>query len=146
MEDLVYAVSQIYREKDVEVRLSSVNDKFFRGEGQDLEEMAGNLLDNACKWCNGRVSITVRPSRASQGQSGGMQLTVDDDGPGIPEEAAEALLERGTRLDEATPGHGIGLAIVRDIAKSYGGALTIGRSALGGARITVDIPPASDRR
>jgi two-component system sensor histidine kinase PhoQ len=75
-----------------------------------------------------------------------MRLTVDDDGPGIPEEAADALLERGTRLDEATPGHGIGLAIVRDIAKSYGGTLRIARSALGGASITVDIPPAAERR
>jgi two-component system sensor histidine kinase PhoQ len=56
------------------------------------------------------------------------------------------LLERGTRLDEATPGHGIGLAIVRDIAKSYGGSLTIGQSSLGGACITVDIPPAAERR
>jgi two-component system sensor histidine kinase PhoQ len=70
-----------------------------------------------------------------------MILTVDDDGPGIPEEAAEALLERGTRLDEATPGHGIGLAIVKEIARSYGGKLNITRSDLGGAKITVSIPP-----
>jgi two-component system sensor histidine kinase PhoQ len=118
----------------------------FRGDTGDFLELAGNLLDNACKWCKGRVSINVRPSGNTPAAAGGMRLTVNDDGPGIPQEAAEALLERGTRLDEATPGHGIGLAIVRDIAKSYGGSLTIGQSSLGGACITVDIPPAAERR
>ena len=76
----------------------------------------------------------------------GLRLEVEDDGPGIPDDAADSLLERGTRLDEATPGHGIGLAIVRDIARSYGGALRIDRSALGGARFTVDLPPVTARR
>ena len=129
----------------------TLNFGFFIGEiddpnHHDVLELAGNLLDNACKWCKRRVAITVEPSSGPQGLRGGMRLAVDDDGPGIPEEAAEALLERGTRLDEATPGHGIGLAIVRDIAKSYGGTLTIGRSSLGGAKITVDIPSAATRR
>ena len=66
-------------------------------------------------------------------------MVVADDGPGIPADAADALLQRGTRLDESTPGHGIGLAIVQDIARSYGGDLTIARSDLGGAEITVSI-------
>ena len=70
-----------------------------------------------------------------------MILVVADDGPGIPEVAAEALLQRGTRLDESIPGHGIGLAIVKDIARAYGGDLTIDKSDLGGAEITVTIPP-----
>ena len=73
-------------------------------------------------------------------------LTVDDDGPGIPEQAAQALLKRGTRLDESTPGHGIGLAIVREIAASYGGTLEIGESRLGGASIRVSIPPLKRQR
>ncbi len=71
-----------------------------------------------------------------------MVLAVGDDGPGIPEEAAELLLQRGTRLDESTPGHGIGLAVVKDIAESYGGTLSIGRSRLGGAEITIVLPSA----
>ena len=82
------------------------------------------------------------PSAGALAVASGMVLTVSDDGPGIPEEAAEALLQRGMRLDESTPGHGIGLAVVKDIAQSYGGRLKIGRSALGGAEITVSIPPA----
>ena len=146
VERLVSGLSKVYHDKQPEIEAVVSPDAGFRGDTGDFLELAGNLLDNACKWCKGRVSINVQPSQGAQGQGGGMKLTVDDDGPGIPEEAAEALLERGTRLDEATPGHGIGLAIVRDIAKSYGGTLTIGRSALGGARFTVDIPPAADRR
>jgi len=70
-------------------------------------------------------------------------MRVDDDGPGIPDAAVEELLNRGTRLDESTPGHGIGLAIVKDIARSYGGTIEITRSKLGGARVDVSIPPNS---
>lgn len=146
VERLVSGLRKVYHDKHPAIDADVSPDARFRGDTGDFLELAGNLLDNACKWCRGRVSITVRPSQSVRGQGGGMQLTVEDDGPGIPEDAAEALLERGTRLDEATPGHGIGLAIVRDIAKSYGGTLAIGRSALGGASITVDIPAAAERR
>jgi two-component system sensor histidine kinase PhoQ len=83
--------------------------------------------------------LTIHPLRQD---GGGMRLTVEDDGPGIPEQAAEALLQRGTRLDESAPGHGIGLAVVKDIAASYGGDVTIASSDLGGAAITVTIAPA----
>ncbi|MGB5626924.1 MAG: ATP-binding protein, partial [Woeseiaceae bacterium] len=69
-----------------------------------------------------------------------------DDGPGIPKEAADALLQRGMRLDESTPGHGIGLAVVKDIARSYGGQLSINTSDLGGAEIMVSIPPIANAR
>jgi two-component system sensor histidine kinase PhoQ len=146
VERLVSGLRKVYHDKHPTIESEVAPDVTFRGDTGDFLELAGNLLDNACKWCKGRVAITVEPSSGPQGLRRGMRLAVDDDGPGIPEEAAEALLERGTRLDEATPGHGIGLAIVRDIAKSYGGTLTIGRSALGGARVTVDIPPAASGR
>jgi two-component system sensor histidine kinase PhoQ len=146
VERLVSGLGKVYHDKHPAIESEVAPDLTFRGDTGDFLELAGNLLDNACKWCAGRVTITVRPSTRSQGQARGMRLTVEDDGPGIPEEAAEALLERGIRLDEATPGHGIGLAIVRDIAKSYGGTLAIERSALGGAKITVDIPPAASGR
>ena len=146
LERLVSGLGKVYHDKHPTIESDVSPDVTFRGDTGDFLEVAGNLLDNACKWCTRRVAITVQPSASTLGRAGGMRLVVDDDGPGIPEEAAEALLERGTRLDEATPGHGIGLAIVRDIAMSYGGTLTIERSVLGGARITVDIPTAAERR
>ena len=93
-----------------------------------------------------RLRISVVPSVGSRAIASGMVLTVSDDGPGIPEDAAAALLQRGMRLDEATPGHGIGLAVVKDIAKSYGGSLAIGTSELGGAEFMVSIPPVSTAR
>ena len=146
VERLVSGLRKVYHDKHPAIETDVAADIRFRGDTGDFLELAGNLLDNACKWCRGRVSLTVRHSGNPPDGRGGMRLTVEDDGPGIPEEAAEALLERGMRLDEATPGHGIGLAIVRDLAKSYGGTLAIGRSALGGASITVDIPPAAEWR
>ena len=143
VERLVAGLRKVYHDKRPIIESNVAPGMHFRGDTGDFLELAGNLLDNACKWCTGRVKITVTPSGDARTTASGMVLTVDDDGPGIPEEAAEALLQRGTRLDESTPGHGIGLAIVKDIARSYGGNLTIARSALGGAAITVDIPPVT---
>ncbi len=141
VERLVSGLQKVYHDKHPLIETEVTDGMQFRGDTGDFLEVAGNLLDNACKWCTGRVKITVTPSTGARALASGMILIVDDDGPGIPEEAAEALIERGTRLDEATPGHGIGLAIVKDIARSYGGKLKIARSDLGGARITVSIPP-----
>jgi two-component system, OmpR family, sensor histidine kinase PhoQ len=136
---LVDGLGKVYLEKQPTIDVSITDDAEFRGDTGDFLELAGNLLDNACKWCESKVSLTIRPVNVD----GGMRLTVDDDGPGIPEDAADVLLQRGTRLDESAPGHGIGLAIVRDIANSYGGGISIAVSDFGGASITVDIPPHS---
>ena len=143
---LIAGLRKVYHDKRPQIEADISPGMRFRGDTGDFLEVAGNLLDNACKWCDEQVRITVKPSGDAKAIASGMVLSVDDDGPGIPEEAAEALLERGTRLDEATPGHGIGLAIVKDIARSYGGTLQISKSDLGGARITVDIPPVSGPR
>lgn len=103
----------------------------------DLTELLGNLLDNACKWCAGNVRLTAAGAGAT------LLLDVEDDGPGIATELGLAVLQRGVRADQATPGHGIGLAVVRDIVDALGGELEIGRSAaLGGARITLRLPGA----
>jgi len=133
---LVEGLSKVYRDKHPEFELDVTEGIRFHGETGDFLEVAGNLLDNACKWCRRRVKLTIHPLRQD---GGGMSLTVEDDGPGIPEEAADALLQRGTRLDESAPGHGIGLAVVKDIAASYGGEVTIADSGLGGAAVTVTI-------
>ncbi len=140
---LVDGLRKVYHEKnpDFDVRIESGMQ--FRGDTGDFLELAGNLLDNACKWCARRVRISVVPLVGGDAIASGMVLTVSDDGPGIPKDAADALLQRGMRLDESTPGHGIGLAVVKDIARSYGGKLSVRESDLGGAEITVSIPPVS---
>ncbi|MEO1201778.1 MAG: ATP-binding protein, partial [Pseudomonadota bacterium] len=146
VERLVAGLRKVYRDKAPEIRTAVGNDIRFRADTGDFLELAGNLLDNACKWCGSAVEIRIEPASRERGPSSGLELVVGDDGPGIPEDAVDGLLTRGTRLDESTPGHGIGLAIVSDIARSYGGTLDIGRSAMGGAEMRVTIPPVAARR
>ncbi len=134
---LVDGLQKVYRDKNPKISTDISPGMQFRGDTGDFLELSGNLLDNACKWCDSRVRVLLRPETAS----GGMVLTVEDDGPGIPEEAAEALLQRGTRLDESTQGHGIGLAVVKELAESFGGSLVIDRSDLGGAKVIATVPP-----
>ena len=141
IERLIDGLRKVYHEKAPQFDVSIDRGMQFRGDTGDFLELAGNLLDNACKWCEQRVRISVVPSIGGQEIASGMVLSVSDDGPGIPQDAADALLQRGMRLDESTPGHGIGLAVVKDIAHSYGGQLSIQKSKLGGAEITVSIPP-----
>ena len=143
IERLIDGLRKVYHEKAPQFDVSIDRGMQFRGDTGDFLELAGNLLDNACKWCEQRVRIIVVPSIGGQDIASGMVLSVSDDGPGIPQDAADALLQRGMRLDESTPGHGIGLAVVKDIAHSYGGQLSIQKSKLGGAEITVSIPPVA---
>ncbi|WP_336809431.1 sensor histidine kinase [Bosea sp. MMO-172] len=110
----------------------------FRGEKQDLEEMLGNLLDNAFKWASSTVEVSLASEKAPDTER--VALLIDDDGPGLPEEAMAEVLKRGRRLDETTPGSGLGLSIVVDIAKLYGGGLTLHRSPLGGLRARLELP------
>lgn len=140
---LIDGLGKVYRDKNPEFEVRLEKGLQFRGDTGDFLELAGNLLDNACKWCESKVRIVVVPSVGASAVASGMILTVADDGPGIPEDAAAALLQRGMRLDESTPGHGIGLAVVKDIARSYGGQLSIQKADIGGAEITVSIPPIS---
>ncbi|HSD70253.1 MAG TPA: ATP-binding protein [Woeseiaceae bacterium] len=137
---LVDALRKVYREKQPDIRLDLGSEVRFRGDMGDFMELAGNLLDNACKWCRKVVEFRIRGGGPDD-VAGSLHLTVSDDGPGIPEEAASQLMRRGVRLDESAPGHGIGLAVVNDIAASYGGKVEIGRSALGGTEIRVTIGP-----
>ncbi len=110
----------------------------FRGEKQDLEEMLGNLLDNAFKWASSTVEVSLAGEKASDTER--IALLIDDDGPGLPEEAMAEVLKRGRRLDETTPGSGLGLSIVVDIAKLYGGGLSLHRSPRGGLRARLELP------
>jgi signal transduction histidine kinase len=113
----------------------------FRGERQDLQEMVGNLLDNAGKWSCGDVRIAARRlGEATAGTPPRLAVTVDDDGPGLPEVARAEVMRRGMRFDETKPGSGLGLSIVTDIASQYGGNLTLGPSPLGGLRAEIVLP------
>ncbi|MNT74121.1 Virulence sensor histidine kinase PhoQ [compost metagenome] len=94
----------------------------------------GNLLDNACKWADSEVQLSIEE------QPQHYCLWIDDDGPGIPETAREQVLERGTRLDEQVDGHGLGLGIVRDIVEAWGGQMRLLESPLGGLRVSIELP------
>jgi signal transduction histidine kinase len=108
-----------------------------RVEAQDLDEMLGNLLDNACKWARG----TVQVSATLTGHD--VVIGVDDDGPGLDPAMRDAVLSRGVRADESAPGSGLGLAIVRELAVVYGGAITLTTSPLGGLRAELTLPAAA---
>jgi two-component system sensor histidine kinase PhoQ len=140
LQRLVGGLRKVHHAKAPRIELQIDRRARLRGDVGDFHELAGNLIDNACKWCTSTVRVTVGAANVQGKSASGMLLSVADDGPGIPADAAEVLLQRGTRLDESTPGHGIGLAIVKDIALAYGGDITIGRSSFGGAEITVTIP------
>ena len=136
VEDIVYAMQRIYQDRELEYNFSGLSECWFRGEGQDLEEMVGNLLDNACKWAESRVFISCETDNDR------LVLLVEDDGPGIPEEEIENVMHRGHKLDESKPGHGQGLGIAKDIVDLYGGYLKLDRSPLGGLRAELDLPAA----
>ena len=107
----------------------------FAGEREDLEELLGNLLENAMKWAKGAVLVTVMPLASKDDNF--FEISIDDDGPGIPEDKARDALKRGRRLDETKPGTGLGLAIVADLVNEYGGVLALERSDLGGLKAVV---------
>ena len=114
----------------------------FYGEIGDLQELLGNLLENAFKWAKQRVLLTVKVEPAHGNRRPGVFFAVEDDGAGIPPENVDHLLQRGVRGDERVQGHGIGLAIVQDIVRAYRGELKVDRSdELGGSRFSVTFPP-----
>lgn len=134
VEDLVYAMQRIYQEKNLVFDYSHQIDYWFKGEGQDLEEMLGNLMDNACKWAISKVLIHCSV------ENDNLVLTIEDDGPGIPEKEFENVVDRGLKLDDSKPGHGQGLGIVKDIADLYGGSLRLDKSRLGGLKAELTLP------
>lgn len=128
---------KIYRERDIRFESYVEPGLRFRGEKQDLEEMVGNLVDNAGKWAKSEVLIRAVPD---EGATGMLRLTVDDDGPGLPENVRKEATQRGRRLDETKPGSGLGLSIVVDMAVLYGGSFALEDSPLGGLRARLMLP------
>ncbi|HEY0674718.1 MAG TPA: ATP-binding protein [Immundisolibacter sp.] len=137
------SLDKVYADKAVAAELDDPQTGQFAGDEGDLYELLGCLLDNAYKWCERRVWLSVQSTDGDGTNPRRLDLILEDDGPGVPPPLREAVLERGTRADRRVPGQGIGLAVVRDIAIAYGGRLDIDDSPrLGGARVTVRLPGA----
>jgi len=141
---LARSMEKIHRDRGIAIDIEAPRDIRFRGEKQDLEEMVGNLVDNACKWAQSRVAVEVLAARADTQVSSTLRVVVDDDGPGLTPSDRERVqvARRGNRLDETKPGTGLGLSIVTDLAALYGGALTLGTAPIGGLRVELVLPAA----
>lgn len=139
---LVRVMGKIHPDREVALNLPPSGVPWFRGEESDFEEMTGNLIDNACKWANSKVRVS-----AGTGAQGTMlEIRVEDDGPGLTKEEREAVTRRGVRLDEKTPGSGLGLDIVIELASVYGGSLALGCADLGGLSAVLTLPAARSQR
>ena len=141
-EDLVQSLEKVYAAKNVLCEFDIDDNAAFYGEQGDLLELMGNLLENAFKWARHRVLLVVKMRPVAGRQRPGLWLSVEDDGPGIDDDKIETVLQRGVRGDERVQGHGIGLSIVQDIIRAYGGELVVDRSPeFNGARFSVKFPP-----
>ena len=128
-------LARLYVGRDLQFAIDVAPDHLFRGEQQDLEEMLGNLMENACKWAQRRIAVTSRRD------AGRLTMVIEDDGPGLPAEQQGSALAPGARFDEKVPGTGLGLAIVRDLVSLYGGSIALGSSGLlGGLRAELTLP------
>jgi signal transduction histidine kinase len=145
IEALRRTMEKIHRDRGIMIDIEADASAKFRGERQDIEEMAGNLVDNACKWAESRVFIEVLVERAGGARAGGqggstLRIIVDDDGRGLSPDERATVSRRGARLDESKPGSGLGLSIVVDLAALYGGSLTLGTAPIGGLRAELVLP------
>lgn len=139
---LARTLPRIFRSKDMDMITNIAPSLAFRGEKRDLEEMAGNLMDNACKWTVSQVKVTAHLNPDDETS---FIIKVEDDGPGLKEADYATALKRGARLDEATPGTGFGLAIVDDLARAYKGSVKLSRSNLGGLCVALTLPMTTTR-
>jgi signal transduction histidine kinase len=136
VEGLRRTLTRIYATREISIEVDGIDGAVFRGDSQDLEEMIGNVVDNACKWARHAVRVDI-------GRHGGfLRIVVEDDGDGLPEDHRREALRRGARLDETVPGSGLGLAIVQEIAGLYDGSLELGEASLGGLRVELLVPEA----
>jgi signal transduction histidine kinase len=141
IEALRRTMEKIHRDRGIVIEVEADPQAKFRGERQDLEEMAGNLVDNACKWAASRVFIEVRVERPVEPGAGPiLRIIVDDDGRGLSAAERAQVARRGQRLDESKPGSGLGLSIVVDLAALYGGSLALGNAPIGGLRAELVLP------
>ncbi|MCA6097355.1 sensor histidine kinase [Bradyrhizobium australafricanum] len=141
IEALRRTMEKIHRDRDLSIEANADPTARFRGERQDLEEMVGNLVDNACKWAASQVFVEVTVvSPEASGAGPRLRIVVDDDGRGLSEAERAQVSRRGQRLDESKPGSGLGLSIVTDLAGLYGGNLTLNNAPIGGLRAELVLP------
>ncbi|MBV8925908.1 MAG: sensor histidine kinase [Bradyrhizobium sp.] len=141
LEALQRTMEKIHRDRGIVIEIKADPKAKFRGERQDLEEMAGNLVDNACKWASSRVFVDALVERPTEpGASPTLRILVDDDGQGLSAAERAQVSRRGQRLDESKPGSGLGLSIVTDLAALYGGSLALGSAPIGGLRAELVLP------
>ncbi len=138
---LARTMEKIHHGRSIAIEIDAPGDARFRGERQDLEEMIGNLVDNACKWAQSRVAVEVFSERPEPHRRV-VRVVVDDDGPGLSPQQREQVARRGRRLDETKPGSGLGLSIVVELANLYGGGLTLSTAPIGGLRAELLLPGA----
>jgi signal transduction histidine kinase len=139
-EGIARVLQRLHSARGMHIEIDAPSSHAFSGQREDLDEMLGNLLDNACKWAHTGVKLSC----SKEGER--VVITVDDDGPGIEPSMREAILQRGVRADEAAPGSGLGLAIVRDIAEIYRGSISLEASPMGGARARLILPGQDSAR
>ena len=139
---LLRTFEKIYADRQITFALTGRTDLRFRGEAQDLQDMVGNLLDNAGKWARQNVDVHMELQRSEDVRNLPPMLVIilDDDGPGLPLALRQEAMARGRRLDETKPGSGLGLSIVVDLAASYSGTLQLEESPLGGLRAILHLP------
>jgi signal transduction histidine kinase len=138
LEDLVFMMEQKYdHHKAIDISIEAEADVTFRGEREDLLEMAANLIDNACKYGKSQVIVRVLPPDFADGL---MEIVVEDDGPGISDEDLNEAMARGARLDEAAPGQGLGLSILKETVELYAGEFLLERGQLGGLKARLRLP------
>jgi signal transduction histidine kinase len=137
LDELAVTLERIYETRSVEIDWRCPDDLYFQGERQDLLEIVGNVMDNACKWTGRRVRIEASPLDNEH-----LQIVIQDDGPGLLPEQRDAVLRRGERLDESAPGSGLGLSIVSDLVGAYGGSVSLDHASLGGLQVCLTLPRA----
>lgn len=138
LETLGRVIPRMHANRDIRLEISCPGSPRVQCERQDIEEMLGNLIDNAFKWADSQVAVSVAEMSGNGREQ--VEISVEDDGPGLSPEQCEAAVQRGRRLDETKPGSGLGLSIVADLADLYGGAFHLDRSAMGGLRARVILP------
>ena len=137
LDELAVMIEQVFRTKDVEIDWRAPDELAFLGERQDLQEILGNLIENAAKFSRRRVRVSAGDNGLGQ-----MIAVIEDDGPGLPADRREEVMKRGARLDESAPGSGLGLSIVDDLTRAYGGRLTLADSDMGGLKAVLELPAA----